>query len=96
MDLVIDDTYIESVKQFLMNQCDALGSLISRYIQTMNSVVEMGFMEGKTAEAVREFLTQVESNVSADNSNPKHMDSKIERLCINFIYEVDKAGKELY
>lgn len=96
MELVVDDAYIESVREFLKRQSDELGDLIYKYIRTMNSVIEMGFMEGKTADAVKEFLNQIESQIGSDRANPEYMDSKIERLCINFVERIDKADKDLY
>ncbi len=96
MSLVIDDAYIESVKQYLMTQCNSLDYLISRYIRTMNSVIEAGFMNGMTSDALKEFLKQVESDIGKNSANPGLMESQVERFCIDFVKKVDKTDKELY
>lgn len=96
MSLVIDDSHIDALKQYIMTQSSGIDSLINRYIRTMNTVIAAGFMEGATSEALKEFLKEVESDVGKNNSNPGHLKVQSERFCINFIKKVDKADKELY
>ena len=96
MSLVIDDSHIDSVKKYLITQCESIDELVTRYVRIMNSVVEAGFMEGATSDALKEFLREVETDIDKNSSNPDVMKNHIERFCINFIKKVDKADKELY
>ena len=96
MSLVLDGTHFDAVKNYIMLQCDTVNSIISRYVQTMNKVIETGIMEGTTAEALKEFLIAVKSDVADNSSTPGAMSSQVERFCTNFIKKVDKADKELY
>lgn len=96
MNLVIDDTYIDSIKQYIAGQCESLDNIISRYIKTMETVIETGIMEGKTADALKEFLNQVKS---VDDKNSIALDflgREMERVCTHFIEKINEADKELY
>ncbi len=96
MSLVIDDAHVGAVKQYLMEQCDNIDYIVSWYVKTMNSVIEEGIQKGTTADALKEFLLQVESDINSDSATPDLMKDQIERFCTNFIKRVDKADKELY
>lgn len=96
MSLVVDDAYIEKVKSFIVAQCESIDSIISRYIQTMNDVIETGFIEGETAKALRAFLAAVKSDVTNNDKTPVAVVSEIERYCADFITKVNEADKQLY
>ena len=96
MSLVIDDSHIDAVKSYIMTQCETIDSITKRYVRAMNTVIETGIMEGETAEALKEFLEAVKSDVADSSSTPGAMSSQVERFCTNFISKVDKADKELY
>lgn len=96
MSLVIDDSHISTVQSYVTTQCETIDSIISRYVRAMNTVIETGIMEGSTAEALKEFLAAVKSNVSDNSATPGAMSSQVERFCTNFIKKVDKADKQLY
>ena len=87
MSLVIDDAHIDIVKEYVKSQFENLDSIVLRYVKAMNSVIDTGIMEGATAEALKEFLNQVELKAGSNSAD---------RCCINFVVEVDKADKELY
>lgn len=96
MSLVIDDSHIDTLKQYIMTQSNSIDSLINQYVSTMNTVIEAGFMEGATSEALTVFLKEVENDVGKNNSNPGQLKDQSERFCINYIKKIDKADKELY
>ena len=96
MSLVIDDAHIAAAKSYIMSQCETVNSIISRYVRAMNEVIETGIMEGTTAEALKEFLAAVKSDVADNSATPGTMSSQVERFCTNFIEKVDKADKQLY
>lgn len=96
MSLVIDDAHVDTVKSYIMSQCETINSIISRYVRAMNEVIETGIMEGTTAEALKEFLAAVKSDVADNSATPGVMCSQVERFCMNFIEKVDKADKQLY
>lgn len=96
MSLVIDDSHIDAVKEYVTTQCKAIEDIVYQYVQTMNSVIETGIMEGATTEALKEFLSQVKSDLEDSNMNPELMGTMTERFCTNFIKKVDKADKQLY
>ncbi len=96
MSLVIDDSHINAVKSYIMAQCKTINSITNRYVRAMSTVIETGIMEGTTAEALKEFLDAVKSDVADNSSTPGAMSSQVERFCTNFIKKVDKADKELY
>lgn len=96
MSLVVDDAHIENVKEYLTTQCNGLNFLIMQYIRTMNTVIEAGFMEGATSDALKEFLKQVESDLGKNSANPRMMEDLAERYCANFVERIDEADKDLY
>ena len=96
MSLVIDDGHINAVQSYISEQCEAIEDITSRYVRTMETVIETGIMEGATAEAVKAFLVAVESYVANNSATPARMISQTERFCVNFISKVDKADKHLY
>ncbi len=96
MSLVIEDEFVEATKAYAVAQCESLSSITVQYIRTMNSVLEQGIMEGQTADAIREFLNQVRSNLQENSATPDALVSIIERTCTAFIAKVDKADKHLY
>ena len=96
MSLIIVDEHIDSVKSFIMSQCENISSIISRYVRAMNTVIETGIMEGETADALKEFLSAVKSDVADNSATPSAMISQVERFCTNFIAKVDKADKDIY
>lgn len=96
MSLVIDDAYVDTVKSFIITQCETIDSITSRYIRTINDVIEIGIMEGMTAEALKEFLSAVKSDITDNSITPGVMRTQVERFCTNFIKKVDKADKEIY
>lgn len=96
MSLVVDDSHISMAQNYIMTQCKTIDSIISRYVRTMNTVIETGIMEGLTADALKTFLDAVMSDVSDNSTTPGAMSSQVERFCTNFINKVDKADKELY
>lgn len=96
MSLIVDDAHIDAVKTYIMEQGDTIGNITRRYVNTMQNVVETGIMEGATADALKEFLFAIRSDVSENSSAPALMDVKVERFCTNFIERIDKADKEIY
>lgn len=96
MSLVIDDEHIGSVKEYINEQCESIDSIVSRYVRTMENVIETGIMEGTTAEALKEFLSQVESDIGDNSATPGKMAERSARYCDNFIKHVDKADKQIY
>ena len=96
MSLIIDDSYIEKVKKYMMDRCDDIGSIISQYEIEMNKVTKLGIMEGQTASALKEFATAIKSDLSSNSAAPQRMDAKVERYCINFVNRVDVADKQIY
>ncbi|MCI9523510.1 MAG: hypothetical protein HFF01_00445 [Erysipelotrichaceae bacterium] len=96
MSLVIDDAHIDIVKEYVKSQFENLDSIVLRYVKAMNSVIDTGIMEGATAEALKEFLNQVELKAGSNSADLGLIASHVDRCCINFVVEVDKADKELY
>lgn len=96
MSLVIDDAHIGAVKTYFMTQCETIHSIKKRYYKAMEAVLDTGIMEGKTAEAIKEFLVQFECELGDNTATPYLMSAQVERLSDNFITKVDKADKQIY
>ncbi len=96
MSLVIDDSHINAIKEYVVSQCETIDDIIYLYIREMNSVIETGIMEGTTADALKEFLNQVESDLETNIATPDIIGDQTATFCRRFLQTVDKADKELY
>lgn len=97
MDLVIVDEYIkDQISSFLIGNNDRINYVINRYIEIMRDVKETGIKEGKTADALEEFINQVNNKTSSKESSLSNMGNQVRVYCDSFITEIDKADKNLY
>lgn len=96
MSLVIVDEYVDSVKDYFMEQCENINGVKNSYIGAMERLIETGIMEGDTAEALKVFLEKIQCDLGDNTGTPWLMSSQVERLCLDFIKKVDKADKQLY
>lgn len=95
MSLVVDDDYVEAVREYTNSQCTNLADVVSAYIRVMNTVTEKGISEGTTAEALKEFVRQVETDIKSKKT-VNAIAGKTERYCSNFIKKIDIEDKDLY
>lgn len=97
MDLVIVDEFIkEDVASFLFDNNNKINDVIYEYMEIMREVKEKGIQTGKTADALEEFINQVNNETTSKESSLSNMGNQVKRFCDNFITKVDKADKNLY
>lgn len=59
--LVLDDSDIGAYCEFFEKTSQKADIQLDRLIQTLNSAAGSAFIEGKTAEALREYITRLET-----------------------------------
>lgn len=96
MSLVVDDTYIETVRQYGKDRCDEMNEVLRHYKIIMNEVIETGIMEGETAKAIKTLIEEVELSAGTEDIKLSDFSANIDRLCVNFKERIDEEDKNLY
>ena len=96
MSLVVDDTYVEAVRQYGQARCDEMDEVLRSYKKIMNNVLETGIMEGETAKAIKTLIEEVELSAGTEDIKLSDFSANIDRLCVNFKERIDKEDKNLY
>lgn len=96
MNLVVEDDFIKNIGSYIKDQGEYLSEIIKKYIRIMKNVKDKGLIKGKTADALEEFIIQVESNANSKSATSEILGQQTARYCSTFITEIDKADKGLY
>lgn len=96
MDLIVCDEYYSAIGAWLKEQGELLSGDIKKYTSILTEVANNGIMEGATAEALKEFIAQVQTDLEGTNVKPAFVGSASERFCNNFVSHIDDADKDLY
>lgn len=96
MDLIVCDEYYSAIGEWLKKQGELLSFDINKYASILTEVSNNGIMEGATAEALKEFISQVRTDLEGTNVKPSFIGSASKRYCVNFVSHIDDADKDLY
>lgn len=96
MNLVVDDKYIVKVGKFLENSYTKLNDTIVRYVEILQDVLDKGIVEGKTHDALEEFVEQVRCSSSQDDTSAVSAAAKYKTYCEQYIEHLDEADGDLY
>lgn len=96
MSLIVNDDYIKEFGEFLQEQSKQISDAISTYIRIMTFVKNNGIKQGKTAEALEEFISQVKSGSGKQYTDISSQGTKANRFCATFVDKIDDADKDLY
>ncbi|MCF2681966.1 hypothetical protein [Faecalicatena contorta] len=91
MDLIIEDEYVNEVGNYLKVEAEDIEKKLKEYISILKGVCEEGIVEGKTAEALKEFVSQAEAMKGIAECG-----RAANTYCKNFISRIDEADEDLY
>lgn len=97
MSLIVNDDFItQTMSTYLKQEGELISDFIGEYVKILEDVSANGLIKGKTADALKEFILQVESDISKNSKNPYDLGKVASRYCTNFVSRIDKADKDLY
>lgn len=95
MSLYVSDDFIDEMKKYVFENYEALGELYIDYINSLKRVLEGGHIEGKTHNALEEFVKQIELSNTGD-ANMKIVGATYKETIGNYVLHLDKVDKDLY
>ncbi len=96
MDLIVDDGFYTKAGAWAKKQGDALNNARNKYYRIMCKVIEKGIKEGKTADALKEFVEQAHSEGEKGASNPWMLGVEASGYCTDYVAQIDEADEDLY
>lgn len=96
MELVVHDEYFEEVGDFLSKHIKKQQEIIFDYYRIMENVCEEGLKQGKTADALNEFINEVYMETSEDNLDEDLLADTLYIYCKNFVTRIDENDEDLY
>lgn len=95
-DLVITDENYSKIGAWFVKQGDEFMDMVRVYCTLMNSLVEKGFIAGDTSDALKTFISSVETEIQKNSYNPSYIGTASQRFADNFITKIDVADGDLY
>ncbi len=95
MNLIVEDKYISEMGEFLLNEYTELQDAIERYQDILLGLLDQGFMEGRTHDAIQEFVDQVSAFGKMNNTSATSTGKKYKMYCDQYISKLDDADRNL-
>lgn len=91
-DIIINDGFVEKTGAALEAETREIETTLAVYLRLLREISERGIMEGKTAEALRQFISIAEKLTGLFTD----FGEGAEMTCRNFIKKMEAADRDLY
>ena len=91
-DIIICDEYVAEMASNLNCEIEKIEEVLSTYIRLLRGIRENGFMQGKTAEALEEFINQA----STIKGQFREIGQSLDVTCNAYIEKINEADEYLY
>lgn len=91
-DIIIDEEYVTELENFVSNQGEQFETCLAEYIQILIQVGLQGIVEGKTAEALKNYIG-IAMTLKHHVGNTSEL---AEKMLKNYKIDIDEADSYLY
>lgn len=90
--VVVDDGYLNEMAEYFEKQGKQLQGMANAYIAAMRNIAKEGTVEGRTANALRQFIEYAQKQTQAIASTSRQIRDSV----MNYLEEIDAQDQYRY